>query len=111
MAKKPNKLICVDFDGVLHDYKNPVPGRRMGGPFAGALEAIQELQDHGFEIIVQTVNNAKVVADWLDYYGFGNIPVTNEKPNAIIYIDDRAIRHEDWDLTMAAVEKITGFNE
>jgi phosphoglycolate phosphatase-like HAD superfamily hydrolase len=108
---KPNNLIAVDFDGTLHDSKHPVEGKKMGPPMPGALEAIEELQDRGYGIIVFTVNNPKVVGEWLEYYGFDDFIVTNTKPNAMFYIDDRAIRHTDWAGTIMQLDGLTGYVE
>jgi ribonucleotide monophosphatase NagD (HAD superfamily) len=41
MKNKP--VIAVDFDGVVHDYKHPLPDRRMGEPIEGAKVALTKL--------------------------------------------------------------------
>ncbi len=89
-------ILALDFDGVLHDFKNPIEGKRMGAPISGALEATEALTDQGHGLIVFTVNNIENVENWLDYYGFGDFIVTNTKPQADWYIDDKAIHFTDW---------------
>jgi ribonucleotide monophosphatase NagD (HAD superfamily) len=95
------KTLAIDFDGVIHDYKNPVPGRRMGAPIAGAKEALTSLKDKGYEIVVFTVwgdeKGQKVIADFMNYYQLPFDRITNIKPQAEYYIDDKAIAFLRWD--------------
>jgi len=93
-------IIAIDFDGVLHDFRHPVEGRRMGMPIEGAKEAVLELKKR-HKLIVFTVwggtpQGRKTIADWLVFYGFPRLEITNVKPNAAIFIDDRAIHFTDW---------------
>ena len=94
-----NRILAIDFDGVIHDYKNPVEGKRMGLPIEGTKEALTQLFDEGNEIIVFSVwgNQEDVIGDWMEYYEIPYHSITNIKPNADIYLDDRAIRFEGWD--------------
>ena len=48
-------VIACDFDGVIHDWKHPKPGMRMGLPIDGAKEAITSLKELGHTIIVHSV--------------------------------------------------------
>lgn len=104
-------LLAIDFDGVIHDYKNPVEGRRMGEPIDGAKESLHGLKAVGHELVIHTVKasslgGVKAVSDWLDYYEIPFDYVVAIKPNADVYIDDKAIRFNDWAQTLAEVEKI-----
>lgn len=110
---KPNMTIAVDFDGVIHDYKNPVDGRVMGAPLPGAIAALESLQEAGFAIIILTVRGANpgYIVDWCEFYDVPYDSITDKKPNAVVYIDDRAIRHINWDLTMRDLETFTDFVE
>ncbi len=92
--KRP--VICVDFDGTLHDIAHPVPGRKMGPPMPGAVGAIKTLcMTH--EVVVLTAQPRSAhITDWLFYYGFPRMQVTNVKPQADAYIDDKGIRFVDW---------------
>src|ERR1035437_6959622 len=101
-----NKLIlAIDFDGVIHDYKHPIIGRRMGAPIEGAKEYINNLKLQGHTIIVHSVwgGNKKVIEDWMKYYGIMFDDITNIKPNADYFIDDKAIRFESWQQVMACL--------
>ena len=90
-------IIAVDFDGVVHDFKNPVPGRSMGGPIEGTLDAFNLLRDAGYQIIIFSVRgNAQYMVDWLNYYNVPYSSITNVKPNADFYIDDKGLRFTNW---------------
>lgn len=97
-------IIAIDFDGVIHDYKNPIKGRRMGAPIQGAKESIINLKNKGHTIIIFTVRantpqSTKVVSDYLMYYKIPCHTLTNIKENFDIFIDDKAIAFQDWDTT------------
>lgn len=93
--------IALDFDGVLHDHHRPVPGRRMGMPVEGALEAVRVWKGRGYGLVVHTTkarteSGRQAVTDWLAFYGFPALPVTDVKPDAEVYLDDRAVRFVSW---------------
>ncbi len=50
-----SKILAIDFDGVIHDFKNPIEGRRMGAPIEGTKEALDKFKSKGYKIIVFTV--------------------------------------------------------
>lgn len=90
-------VIAVDFDGVLHQNGTAPPGKRMGRPMRGAYEAMTLLRDHGYDVIVFTAQ-PKIghIRDWLDFYRIPYNEVTNTKPLADAYVDDRCIRFVTW---------------
>jgi hypothetical protein len=94
-------IIAVDFDGVIHDYKNPIEGRRMGAPIAGTKEALAEFEANDHRIIIFSVwgNPAgeKIIRDFMNYYELPYHEITNVKPQADLYIDDKAIRFTNWE--------------
>jgi hypothetical protein len=95
--------IAIDFDGVLHDYQNPKEGRKMGEPIKGALKAMIKLRMRGYTLVIHTIrgNRPKHVEEWLDYYGIPYDEVTDKKPDALYYIDDKALCFNgDWDVTL-----------
>lgn len=109
LNRKPCELpvIAIDFDGVIHDYKHPVEGRRMGGPMPGAVNAMQNLEDD-FTVVIYTTKattegGKKAVEDWLEYYHVPYGQVTAIKPNAVLFVDDRALRFYDWDQASAYI--------
>ena len=88
--------VAVDFDGTLTAYDNhdalPSPP-----PLDGAREFLEKLQDAGKHVIVLTHRPVDQVVEWLREHGmFDLVPggVTNIKPEASAYLDDRAVRFE-----------------
>jgi hypothetical protein len=95
-------ILAIDFDGVIHDFKHPIPGRRMGGPIDGAAEALTRFKQRGDEIVIFTVwggteQGRETIRKWLDYYQIPFSSITNEKVNADYYIDDKAITFTAWE--------------
>lgn len=109
-------LIGVDFDGTLHDWEHPVPGRRMGPPFPGAKEAMQALRARGYRILIHSCNRPKVIRDWLTYWEipfdhiWGELPgQEGTKPICVAYIDDRAVGFKgDWSTTLSNTLDLLG---
>lgn len=97
-----NKILAIDFDGVIHDYKNPLPGRRMGPPIEGAKEALESYAAAGHEVIVFSVwghdAGATTIEAWMKYYKIPFHSITNIKPKADVYLDDHGQKFERWDL-------------
>jgi hypothetical protein len=91
--------IAIDFDGVIHDYKHPLPGARMGPPIEGAHEAIWGYVDAGHEVVVFTQRGDKPehVLNWLFFYEFPKMEVTNIKGAFDLIIDDRAVTFYSWE--------------
>lgn len=101
-------ILAIDFDGVIHDFKHPIKGRRMGAPILGTKEALQDFKKRGHTIIVHTVwgdeKGQKTIGDFMKYYGIPYDSITNIKPQADFYIDDKAIRFQDWDSMMSYIK-------
>src|ERR1700704_1528584 len=95
------KVLAIDFDGVCHDFKNPVPHRRMGAPIAGTKEALESLKTQGYELVIFCVwgdeKGQKTISDFMKYYELPFDRITNIKPQAEAYLDDKAIRFTAWD--------------
>lgn len=92
-----NDVICVDFDRTLMDHENVAPGHKMGYPEQGAVEAL-ELLSRKYKIVILTSRTPaqhRIVEQWLNYFNIPFDRVTNVKPEAIAYIDDRAVRYQD----------------
>jgi hypothetical protein len=94
------KVICFDFDGVIHRYSNGWQnGKVYDPPMEGAINGIKDLQKKGYKIVICTcrdgdfLENAKL---WLSENEIKDVELTNIKPKAIAYIDDKGIRFTDW---------------
>ncbi len=99
---KAQKTISIDFDRVVHKYSRSFyNGKPYDVPVEGAIEAILTLQSKGFEVIILTAKTSlgekrnKLIRAWFRKYRV-KVKVTNIKPPAIAYIDDRAIRFTNW---------------
>ena len=100
------KTISIDLDGVLDNYtkyeNNSIPEIRQG-----AKEFIQKLHERGYNLVLFTNRKPLSASKWLiendlDKY-FSD--VTNIKPKAMIYIDDRALKFEgDYDKTLNQIK-------
>jgi len=86
------KTVCVDFDGVLNDYR----GYREGYvyPFKPeGIEFLKQLKEIGFRIVILTSIRLADVERLLHEDGLDELvdQITNVKVPAIAYIDDRDI--------------------
>lgn len=96
--------VAVDFDGVLHSYTSPWEGAETihDEPVPGAIEWLHAMVRH-FEVVIfttrgKTSGGRDAVLRWLAKHGgqglAAMVSVTSDKPPALIYLDDRAIRFE-----------------
>jgi histidinol phosphatase-like enzyme len=109
----PDELtnIGIDFDGVIHkNSKGYYDGTIYDDPIPGSLEALKIISQK-YDIIIFTAKAKKdrgtvngktgteMVWDWLKKYNVDMYikEVTSEKPRAVAYIDDKAIRFNNWD--------------
>jgi hypothetical protein len=102
--KNTRQTIALDFDGVLHAYHG-WNGGKLNGPVDGALEAVEELIKRGFRIVVHSARDTAPIRRWLKEHGFPALEVSREKPTAVAYVDDLAVRF-DGSWTEALVERI-----
>lgn len=73
----------------------------MGPPIEGTKEALQELRRLGIRIVVYSVRLVderakKHIADWLRYWEVPYDELAITKPDADVYLDDRAFRFDTW---------------
>lgn len=103
--------IAVDLDGVIAQLKAPEQTYADVEPVAGAVERLRELRAAGHYIIINSARNmatceanlgrviknvGKVTLDWLDRHEVQYDEIFFGKPNADVYIDDRAVRFVEW---------------
>ncbi len=95
--------IGIDFDGTIHEYERGQQPK-FGAPVPGALQAIRALREEGHEVVVYTAREDLAgIREWLRLRGLGDLEVTNRKPLAWRYVDDRAIHFEDWDQALGVL--------
>lgn len=96
--------ICVDFDGVLHQYDGDWQGHHIipGDACPGAIEWLEEIAQ-SFEVAIlstrgSTSDGLVAILDWIERRCSSSVMehlrVVSEKPPALLYIDDRAWRFE-----------------
>jgi hypothetical protein len=92
------KTIAIDFDGVVHQYSRGWwDGSCYDHPVEGAIEAIEKLRDKGYNVVIFTArDDLEAVRFWFEDHMSWAPEVTNKKPRASAYIDDRAIRFTFW---------------
>jgi len=111
--------ICIDLDGTLCTLKQPGQSYADVEPLPGAVERLRELRAAGHVVIITTARHmatceanvgkvlqrvGRTTLEWLDRHGFEYDEIHFGKPNAEVYIDDRALRFSDWsNLTEAAL--------
>jgi 5'(3')-deoxyribonucleotidase len=103
------KTLAIDFDGVIHKYSSGWTGViGYDEPVEGAKDVMKYLM-RNYNVVIHTTclnpvfKNDKALdqmLEWLEKYGFKKgihyTDITNNKPPAIAYIDDRAIRFTNW---------------
>ena len=116
LQKKENqKQIAIDFDGVIHkNSKGFYDGTVYDKPIEGALDAVKWFYEKGYNIVIFSAkvkpdrplvngkSGKELVWDWLKKYDFHKYitEITCEKPRALVIIDDRCIRFENWESTL-----------
>lgn len=100
IEKPEKKTVVFDFDGVIHSYKSGWKGESVipDPPVDGIRELIDELNKE-FKIVVcstrcRTEYGKRAVEDWLLHNGIAVYDTAADKPPAICYVDDRAIRFD-----------------
>ncbi len=103
--------IAIDLDGVLCPVKEPEASYESLEPLPGAVDRLRELRRAGHYVIILTARHmktcngnvglvtqriAKLTLDWLERHGFEYDEIHFGKPNAEVYIDDRAVRFNSW---------------
>jgi hypothetical protein len=89
-------IVCVDLDGVLNAFDGWRGADYFHSPRPGASAFLKSLNDLGSRVVVFTVRWAPHVEEWLARHGLEQYVslVTDKKPPAYVYVDDRAICFE-----------------
>lgn len=105
------KTVAVDFDGVIHAYRRGwEDGVIYDDPMPGTKEALAALSSR-YRLVIYTARNLSYkrngeellevdrIWQWLEEHDLARFidQITSVKPQAIFYIDDRAIRFTAWD--------------
>lgn len=91
--------VAIDFDGVLNTYDGWAGEDELFEPRVGVGYFLARL-DETYNVVIFTVRKPRLVWDWLVEYNLSQYVsrVTNKKPKAFVYIDDRALKFDgDYD--------------
>lgn len=105
-------LVCVDLDGVLNTFDGWRGDEYFHPPREGAREFLAGLRAAGFRVVVFTVRWHEFAEAWLLEHGLAESvdEVTDRKPPAHAYVDDRAICFRgDFDDTLRRVAEFRPF--
>lgn len=93
MDDQHKPIVCVDLDGVLNAFDGWKGAGFFHPPRPGARGFLAELNRLGYQVVVFTVRWGPDVESWLARSGLAEFVsmVTDKKPAAHVYIDDRAI--------------------
>lgn len=102
-------VVCLDFDGTLHRYSRGwADGEIYDPPVPGTAAALADMAARGWTPVVCSSRTPPGdIRAWLARQGLPDLAVTNVKPAAVAYVDDRAVTFEgDWPAALAAVDRL-----
>jgi hypothetical protein len=106
MSEDNRPIVCVDLDGVLNLFDGWKSAEYFHPPRPGAAAFLCRLNGMGYRVVIFTVRWAPHVEQWLREHGLTEYvsEVTDKKPPAHVYIDDRAVCFEgDFDSALGKV--------
>lgn len=112
MAMDTPRTVCVDLDGVLNTFDEWRGPEYFHAPRPGAREFLASLHAAGFRVVVLTVRWHEWASAWLAEHDLARFvdEVTDRKPAAHVYIDDRAVCFAgDFEATLTAVHRFRPF--
>ena len=118
--EKSEKVVAIDFDGVIHnDSKGYHDGTIYGEPLPYSLESLKELsKKYTLKIyscksnpnrpLVDGKTGTELIWEWLEKHNVKDCidDVVWGKPNAIIYIDDKGYKFENWNDTIQTLNNL-----
>jgi len=106
------EIICIDIDGVLSEIKQPIYSKAK--PIKDAKKAINLFKDKGYAIYFYTgrhILKRDETVEWLSKHGLNYDHIVFNKPVAKYYIDDNAIRFDNWGNVIKKIKKIEDDNQ
>lgn len=101
------KTLAIDFDGVIHAYsKGWEDGSIYDVPVEGTRDALRELASRYRLVVFTARENLAEVQPWLVAHELDEFiaEVTNHKPKAWAYLDDRGVRFSgSWHQALATL--------
>ncbi len=102
-------IIAVDFDNVLYDHDGQWRGGALPrGPVPGAAEAMRQLAAEGHRLVVFSTRgwlkaHRERMGAWLSAHDILYHDIARTKPNADVYLDDKALRFTTWPAALSAL--------
>ena len=94
-------VVAIDFDGVIHQFKQPWSGSRIipDPPVDGIDKTIAELRSRGYKVVVVSSRclgrgGRLAIKKYLKKNNIKVDGVTKYKVGAHVYLDDRAMRFD-----------------
>lgn len=113
-----DKTVVLDFDGVIHNMNNGWQnGKIYGKPVDGIKEAIEEIINANYIVVIVSARSAtykgiESMKKWLKENEIPYHSISNTKPPAHCYVDDRAIVFDGKsDTLLAKIKKLKAWWE
>lgn len=96
-----SRTLAVDFDGVIAEYDGWKGRGVLGMPRKDVLDALRQLNEEGWKIVVHTTRGSREIASYLSRHGIPHHEINcnsdyttlGTKPVADVYWDDRALTY------------------
>jgi hypothetical protein len=108
--QQPNqnpKTYAVDFDGVLHEHHTGDGPGPLTNPLSPGIQFAKRIKAAGHKLVILTARpqqQHETIKGWLKGQGVKADDVTNIKPPAAMYVDDRAVR---WPRNAGATQAVS----
>jgi hypothetical protein len=104
--------LSLDFDTVINPYSKGWDGGKITDrhPTIGARGALERLADKYRLVVTTARTDHDPVRQALDDWGLSQYidDVSNVKPPAVAYVDDKAVQWITWDQALADIQRLTG---
>jgi hypothetical protein len=117
-----SSTLAIDFDGVIHkNSKGYYDGSMYDDPVEGTEEAFKFLSTK-FKLVIFTCkasddrplvdgkDGKTLIWEWLEKWQLKSYisEITEKKPRALFYIDDKGITFYSWKQTLDDIERLAG---
>lgn len=102
------KTVALDFDGVMNLYDGWKGEDHLFDPRPGLKEFLVDLKKAGYKVVIFSARSAAKIEEWLEKHELRKYvgKVSNEKPMAHCYVDDRAVCFKgDFAKTLQDIER------